>query len=610
MPPSHRSCEKAQTFAAYDAAPRSAAEAMRQIGRFWRVVFERTTAARLLVASGLILIAGLSEGSTLILLIPLLQTLNNEAPSSWWLHNIFQSVGLRPTLVGVLAVFILFVTARSLIVRLRDLTLYKLRLQLIRNIRIRLYSAIAHASWSFLRGNRRADYLTALTSETDRLDRAAYFALELPARAMMIGANAVAACLIAPILSVAALASGLLIALLARGRLVESLRLGEMLSASSRELYHEISEFLGGLKLTKSYVAEDRYVTIFARAIDDVNSHLLSYTRSHSNARLLQEVAGACAVALFLWVSAGLLGLPVAEVLVLALIFYRLLPLVQGLQQSAQQILHTSSAAQTILDLLKRCESAEERRDTYTTPVSQLRTGIRIENVSFRHDHNGPETLSNINLNLPANSLTVLSGSSGAGKSTLLDLLAGLLKPDRGKLFVDDRELTDTMMPAWRRSISYVTQTPFLFHDTIRANLLVANPAASENELCEALHSAGAATFVKALPEGLDAIVGDRGSRFSGGEQQRLALARALLRHPALLILDEPTNSLDEKSEQLVLAEIEALRGRVTMIMVTHRPDRVRSADQILRLENGHLGKHLSSSGIETNLSDRQNLAD
>ena len=288
--------------------PRSTTEALRQIGRFWRLVFERTTVARLLVASCLILIAGLSEGSALILLIPLLQTLNNGAPSSSWLHNIFQSIDLRPTLVGVLAVFILVVMARSLIVLLRDLTLYELRLQLIRNIRVRLYSAIAHASWTFLRQNRRADYLTALTSETDRLDQAAYFALELPARAIMICANAVAACLIAPIISVAALASGLLIALLARGRLIESLRLGETLSASSRELYHQISEFLGGLKLTKSYVAEDRYVTIFARAIDEVNSHLLSYTRSHSNTRLWQEVAGACAVALFLWVSAGTRG--------------------------------------------------------------------------------------------------------------------------------------------------------------------------------------------------------------------------------------------------------------------------------------------------------------
>src|SRR5262249_44333004 len=141
----------------------------------------------------------------------------------------------------------------------------------------------------------------------------------------------------------------------------------------------------------------------------------------------------------------GLLGLPVAQVLVLTLISYRLLPMVQGLQQSAQQILHTSSAAQTILELAKRCEAAEERSDTETTRMSGLRAGIRIDNVSFRHERNGPDILSNINLNLPANSLTVLSGPSGGGKSTLLDLLAGLLKPDSGEILIDDRKLTGTL---------------------------------------------------------------------------------------------------------------------------------------------------------------------
>ena len=203
-----------------------------------------------------------------------------------------------------------------------------------------------------------------------------------------------------------------------------------------------------------------------------------------------------------------------------------------------------------------------------------------------------------------ARSLTVIPGPSGSGKSTLLDLLGGLLRPDRGKIFVDDRELTDTLVPVWRRSISYVTQTPFLFHDTIRANLLVANPAASEIQLCQALHSSGATTFIKGLPERLDTIVGDRGTRFSGGEQQRLALARALLRRPALLILDEPTSSLDEQSEQLVLAEIEALRRCLTIIIVTHRPERVRSADQTVRLEGGELEERLSRQRICQHLSD------
>jgi ATP-binding cassette subfamily C protein len=182
-----------------------------------------------------------------------------------------------------------------------------------------------------------------------------------------------------------------------------------------------------------------------------------------------------------------------------------------------------------------------------------------------------------------------MSGPSGSGKTTLLDLIAGLLRPNNGRIWIDERELTDSMARTWRTSIAYVLQEPFLFHDTIRANLLVAKPDADESELQQALGAAKAAAFVDALPAGMDTIVGDRGTRFSGGERQRLALARALLRRPSLLILDEPTSSLDEQNEQMVFEGIEGLKGRVTMILVTHRPENVRSVDLTLRMEQGRL---------------------
>ena len=570
----------------------SASQALIQIGRFCQQLLAQAKSARLVIAIGLILIGGFVEGLGLALLVPLLQTLGfsgaDALSSSAWLNKFSQSMGFHPTLAGFLGLFLFLVTARSFILRLRDLTLYKLRLDLVREARVRLYSAIAHASWPFLRQNRRADYLAALTSETDRLDQAVFFALETPARATMIGAHVVAACAIAPVLSLSALATGLFLAWLVRGRLLQSLRFGAMLSEAYREFYHEISEFIAGLKIAKSYVAEDRYVVAFTRRITDVNRQMFCFMSAQTNARLVQEIAGAFAVALFVWIGADLLGLPSAEVLVLVLIFYRLLPLVLGLQQSIQQLLHTSSAVQTVTELSKKCEAAKEQADVSSAPISRLSKSVRMENVGFRHRVDRSETLSDINLILPANSLTVLSGPSGAGKSTLLELLAGLLRPDWGRILVDGEELTDAMVLAWRRSISYVSQDSFLFHDTICANLLIANPAASEDELLEALRSAGAG-FVEALPQGLDTIVGDRGFRFSGGERQRLALAQALVRRPALLILDEPTSSLDKRSERLALTKIEALRGRVTTIIVTHHPERVRSADQVLRLEGGRL---------------------
>lgn len=573
-------------------AQRSVSLALIEICRFCRLLLAGTATARIMAASGLILLGGLAEGVGLVLLVPLLQTLDSSAGAdrSWssWLDAAFRLVGIRPGLVGLLGLFMLLVIARSFLLQLRNLVLYELKLDLIREARVRLYSAIARAGWPFLRQNRRSDYLTALTSETDRLDQAVHFALETPSRAVMIGAHVIAACAIAPGLSLGALSTGFLLAWLVRGRLLESLRIGAMLSRAYKEFYHEISEFLAGLEITKSLVAEERYIAAFASRIDDVNRQLASYVSAQSKARLFQEIAGAFAVALFVWIGAEALGLPSSEVLALVLIFYRLLPLVLGLQQSLQQLLHMSSAVRAVADLLAKCDAAREQVDLREAPITRLRVGVRVENIGFRHRAEHFETLNDLDLQLPANSLTVLIGPSGAGKTTLLQLLAGLLRPDRGRIVIDERELTGALVPAWRRSISYVSQDPFLFHDTIRANLLIADPAASESELYDALHAAGA-DFVRDLPQGLDTIVGDRGFRFSGGERQRLALARALSRRPALLVLDEPTSSLDEQSERKVLMQIEALRGRVTMIMATHRPERVRCADQVLCLRNGRL---------------------
>jgi ATP-binding cassette, subfamily C, bacterial len=576
-------------------AQRSVPEALAQIGHFWRLLLERTTAPKIFLASILVLAASLTEGLALALLIPLVQLLDtsvtNEHTSFSAFEQFFQFFGVRPTLLGIVIIFLVVVIGRSVIFLLRELYLCDLRLKLIRDTRVGLYSAIARANWSFLRRTRRSVFLSALTVEIDRLDQAINFAFEIPARITIIGAHVIVAFLIAPSLTIIALSTGLAIAWLVRKRMVESLRLGEMLSDSYQQLYHEISEFLGSLKITKSYGAEDRHVTAFSCAIDAVNKNLFSYARGQANARFFQEVAGAFAVALFLWISAALLHLPIADVLVLTLIFYRLLPLIQGLQQAAQELLHTSSAAQTCLELLCRCEAAQERPDQQTDMALTLKDSVHLEQATFSHDPMGPATLNQVNLALPVGTLTVLSGASGAGKSTLLDVLAGLLTPEQGIVRIDGQQLTNEMRQIWRRSISYVSQDPFMFDDTIRANLLVARPDASENQIREALTSSGALAFVESLPNGIDSLMEKHGRLLSGGELQRLALARALVRDPVLLILDEPTSSLDAENERIVLDAIDSLKGQVTIILVTHHPERVRSADQIFNIEAGHITK-------------------
>jgi ATP-binding cassette, subfamily C, bacterial len=195
--------------------------------------------------------------------------------------------------------------------------------------------------------------------------------------------------------------------------------------------------------------------------------------------------------------------------------------------------------------------------------------------------------VNDLGLVIPAGKVVALVGPSGAGKSTIADILMGLVLPDSGTLKLDGRPLVPEGVRGWRDQIGYVAPDTFLFHDTIRANLKWARPDASEDEMLAALRQASAFDFVAALKDRLDTVVGDRGMMVSQGERQRLALARAFLRRPSMLILDEATNSLDSENEGRVLDAIESRRGELTVVLIAHRLSTIRRADVIYVVEGG-----------------------
>jgi ATP-binding cassette subfamily C protein len=265
------------------------------------------------------------------------------------------------------------------------------------------------------------------------------------------------------------------------------------------------------------------------------------------------------------------------------------MPRLTGLIERAQNLATLLPSFARFDDMERQCLAAAEPPEGLPQPITFARE-IRLDGLSFDYRNYAPKAaVRDVSLVFPSGTTTAIVGPSGAGKTTLADLLLGLVEAGAGRILIDGHPLERCHYAAWRDQIGYVSQDTFLFHDSVRANLLWARPDASEADLLQALHLAAADSFVAELPHGLDTVVGDRGVLVSGGERQRLALARALLRRPKLLILDEATNALDSENERRIQDAIDSLRQQMTIVVITHRLSMVRGADRIHVMDQGRI---------------------
>ena len=222
--------------------------------------------------------------------------------------------------------------------------------------------------------------------------------------------------------------------------------------------------------------------------------------------------------------------------------------------------------------------------------VISLSGDVQFKNVTFSYGEH--PTLKSISLEAKPGETIALAGSSGAGKSTILYLLTRFYEYDGGSILVDGRELKTLSKASLRRNLGYVTQEAFLFNGTIRDNLLIAKAGATDEEIWEVLRSANAEAFVKRQPQGLDTAVGERGVRLSGGEKQRLSIARVLLKNPAILLLDEATASVDNETERLIQQALDRLMQGRTAFVIAHRLSTIRQADRIYVMDQGNIVEH------------------
>lgn len=543
----------------------------------------------------LTLAGGFLQGVGLLVLVPLLQLVGIDAQQGSLgrilslFRSVFAAIGLEPTLPAVLVLYVAIVSVESILQRYEAVTQARLRERVVHILRARVYKAVASTTWVYFSAQRASTFSQILTERIDRVATAVYFLNDLFVTLVMCAVYMVLAFQVSAAMTTFVVVCGGLLALALRGMLAKARAAGERYMTASTVLYSAVADHLGGMKMAKSYGAEQTHAERLARLSDELGAASLSAMTASVTSRQWTTIGSAALLALIVYVAQTLAALSAASLFLVIFLFARLVPRVTSVYEKAQILALELPAYDSIVAAEAECLAAAEPAAATDAPAN-LRSALECRRVTFRYGAtHANAALHDVTLTLAAHATTAIVGPSGAGKSTIADLLMGLLTPSEGSIMIDDEPLTPERMRSWRERIGYVSQDTFLFHDTIRANLLWANPRASDEAMWEALDRAAASEFVRALPEGLDTVVGDRGVLLSGGERQRLSLARALLRMPEVLILDEATSSLDSENERRIQTAIDRLHEQVTIVIITHRLSTIRNADVIYVLESGRV---------------------
>lgn len=570
-----------------------------QDGSFWATglrLVRRTFGSMPRRSSLIVLLAllnSLLQGASLVLLVPLVGSLgvgsSSETSIARGLRTAFAALGVPYTLGTILGLVFGVSLSAGMVALVQGWISYSTYRHFVSELQVEAYRTLSRCRLSYLSRQRLGDTITNLTKFTEQAGGAFFLLIQLLTTAVIV-AGLVLVALSQAWQFVLATFGVLSVAVLpmrwnsrAVHRLVRSCH-GAVLAAGAT-----ITEHLRLLSMVKAFGAEGQSLKMVEARVAQAEMLWVQFKRRIEAVRVIWDVAMVGLLCLAIYAGVAVFSVTLDRLLVLVGIFMRIVAAIRSVLTRTEQLPMLLAAFDGVTELLNSARAAAEPKGGLPAPMA-LHAGIAVQKLKVA---DGNQVLvDDVSLVIRPRSITALVGPSGSGKSTIANAVLGLVEAAGGRIEIEGVELARMDREAWRKRIGYVGQDIPLWNCSIRDNLLFAAPEVDEAQVYRALDEAGVGEFVRRLPKGLDTVVGEQGSLISGGERQRIAIARALLRKPLLLILDEPTSALDAETARKVVENIEALRQTAAILIIAHDLNVVRNADTIYVVQHGKILEH------------------
>ena len=529
--------------------------------------------------------------------------------------------GKQYALILVVALVITTFLFKNLFNYLASNHLMHLKNGVLKDLRNKMYTKIIDLPISYYSEKRKGDIMARMLGDVNEVQNSFFSILELIVKEPMT----IVFTIIAMFAISVKLTLFVFVFIPISGFVIS--KIGKSLKSKSERIQYEngylisiVEESLSGLKVVKSYNAEGNFKSKFNDSVTRLLNLSNSIGRKNNLASPMSEFMGIVVIAILLYYGGNMVlveklpnGKPLldgAKFLAYMGLAYNILTPAKAISKASYSVKSGMAAAQRVFEVLEVENKITDKENAIVK--TSFDTAVEIKNINFKYEEEN--VLKNFKISVPKGKTVALVGQSGSGKSTIANLLTRFYDVQEGSIAVDGIDIKDMTMNSLRGLIGLVTQDSILFNDTIKNNILIGKPNATDEELVNALKIANAFEFVKDLPKGYDTNIGDAGNKLSGGQKQRLSIARAVLKNPPIMILDEATSALDTESEKLVQVALENMMQNRTSIVIAHRLSTIQKADTIIVMKKGEIveqGTHLellAKNGTYANLVTLQSF--